>query len=119
MSESEKITANDLKWLHSGTSRLWIVELFSVIFLLAMSLLHLYLASVWAKMAGLSLFQAWQRWGSGINPGQQYSGVYLKAMEQFDSCGILLILAVFSGVMGLLQRHERRRKTRLLAMLIQ
>ncbi len=116
--ENQSITANDLKWLHSGTSRSWIMGVFSVAFFLGMSFLHFCLAAAWARLAGITLSQAWQGWLSGISPNQQYAGIYLKAMEQFDACGMLLVFAVFSSAMCFLNRYERERKVRLLAVIV-
>lgn len=117
--EHQTLTANDIKWLRSGTSRTWMLGLFSVAFLFGMSLLHLYLANLWAGLAGLTFAQAWQGWLNGINPHQVYVGVYLKAMEQFDKSGVMLVLAVFSLALCLLNRYERQRKARLLAVFVE
>ena len=111
----QNITAGDLKWLRSSCSRAWLLELFSVAFFFAMSLLHFYLAALWAGLAGMTLAQAWQGWGNGINSHQQYSGTYLKAMQQFDASGILFAFAIFNLILCFLHRSERQRKARLLA----
>lgn len=115
LSEREK----DLRWLRAGASSKrrrisTLLILFSIVSFLALSGVHLWIAAGWAHLAGLTFNQAWSEWLTGISPDKHYSGLYLKAMEQFDTWAFGMIFVVVFMVTWLLTDIDYRRRARIL-----
>jgi len=108
---------NDLKWLRSGASYAWLAYPLFAAFLTVMGILHLFMAASWAGLVNLNFSQALQGWLKGIDFERQYSGIYLKAMEQFDVASMMLGVAIFMLTLSFLNRQERHHKARLLAVI--
>lgn len=115
-----KPTEQDMKWLQANASRTawWgrAVMAAAPVLNLALSGFHIWLASLWAHMDGLTFGEAWRGWLDGIHPGQYYSGTYLKAMEQFDKGAIFLAYALISVVLWWTLNVDYQRRARLLAL---
>jgi hypothetical protein len=106
------ITENDIKTLkrhetRMGTIAYWML-IFAPIFLVVIGCLNLWLASKIGNSNGQSLSYLFQSWIEGINVNQQYSGLYLKALERLETAlfqfGLALIFIILS------YGYHRRRK---------
>jgi hypothetical protein len=115
------LSTGDLKWLRAGTARSarrseTILGIAAVLYL-CLGGFFLWLASRWAHLAGLTFREAWLGWWNGLSSDQDYSGVYLKTLKQFDGVAIALLFTATFVVLRIALQADHRRRARLLALI--
>jgi len=115
------ITKSDIKALkrhetRSGKIVNWI-SVITPIFLFVIGILNLHLASKIGINEGHSLWVLLQSWNEGISFNQQYSGVYLKAMERLETAFLDFGLSLILSIMAYGYHKTRRMNARILGTL--
>ena len=114
------LEAKDIKYLthYEGRRGVFIIGGIgvAVLFCVVMIVVYQYRASEIASRAGHDLAGLWDRWHQGFEAGQQYSGVYLLALERLDASLLAFYTAAVGTIMLFISVFERRRRRRIVTL---
>ncbi|MFA5177576.1 MAG: hypothetical protein WC440_05480 [Candidatus Omnitrophota bacterium] len=95
-----KLPEKDIKFLRKRTSRLACVvpAIFfplAIVINLVVAIMNFTLSARIAKILGLSFIQIIEKWIEGISVSKEYSGIFLKAIERWETGLLQLTVALF------------------------
>jgi hypothetical protein len=113
------ITEQDIKALRKSQSKavrlttlIMIPLMFAV--MVVVGGINLYFCSRFSDMAGMSMVEVIRGWFAGIDTSAQYSGMYLKAMERWETSIMDFTVAGFAVLMFVVGRRASKRNARIL-----
>ena len=113
------ITEDDIKALRKSQSKaVRITTLttipFAFVFMIVSGCVNLHLCARFSSMAGISMAEVIRGWFAGIDISKEYSGIYLTALERWETSILQFAMAGFAAIMFVVARRTSKRNARLL-----
>ncbi len=93
--------------------------LFAPIFFIIMAIANFYAANYIGMYEGHNIINLFSDWIEGFESNKTYSytGIYLKAVERFETAWLLIVVAILMGTIAIINIKERTRNRKIVEIL--